>query len=277
MTEEKEVDPLGGVIGTWFSQAKSWWGTGLVVQASVATAGCVAVILDSSSGLLALLVSAATVVGSVALWRADHLRLRAESLLRHMEFRSGFGWPIDPKLLADTVTRALAVEALVKSRLQEQGVYYASQAPLGSQRVLENLSESAWWTQQLAEYMGRVSLFACALLGLVSLWSLLVAASVVGSGPVIVSAVVISVVALLLSSSLARLPIEYLALAAQAKNIDERATGLLSSGSISERDALRLLNDYQLTRVTAQPIPDWAWRRRRDALNQIWKQYRGIP
>jgi hypothetical protein len=122
--------------------------------------------------------------------------------------------------------------------------------------------------------MGQVTAVGAIALGVLTLWSLLVAATIGSTDPLEVSNVVTAVIALVFAGSLVRLPVDYFNLSARASEYDRKSSELIRAGSVTERDALRLLSDYQLERATAPLLPDWAWRARRRHLNEIWKTYR---
>jgi hypothetical protein len=273
-TNKMPSDPLRGVLSVWFSRAKSWWGISLGAQVVASLAGALSVLIDRASSEVALGVGLAAVLGSAGLWRSESLRHRAELLLRHFELEDAFGWIVESKILADNLSKAIPLAAKAATRAQEQGGFFASDQPAGPIRALDNLRESAWWTQQLAWFMGQVTAVGAAALGLLALWSLLIAANAVGSNPLQVSNVVTAVIALVFAGNLVRLPIDYFGLSADASEYDQKSSELIRSGNVTERDALRLLSDYQLTRATAPLIPDWAWRARRQSLNTIWNTYR---
>jgi hypothetical protein len=268
------TDPLAGIVSAWFTKAKSWWGASTCAQAVTAMVAAIAVLVERTPSSLALSVALISIAGSGGIWRSERIRQRAEALLRHVELADAFGWEVDPKVLSDALIEAIPDESLAASRGHEQGSFFSSRRPPGPERALENLGESAWWTQHLAETMGRIAVVGTILLFFLTLYSLVIAAAVVGGGVVTVSAVVTAVVALIFAATLVRLPFDYLHLAGQARSFDEKASALLRSGDASETQALRLLADYQLTRATSVLIPDWVWRSRRSHLNRTWAVYR---
>ncbi len=273
--ESSKSSRAKGVLSVWFSNAKRWWAAALVAQIAVSLAAAITVVADVLSPGWGLTFLAISVVGSICQWRSDSLRQRAETLLRHVELEEGLGWEINLKVLSDYFAMAIPVEAGSKVRAREQGSFYASTRPRGPVRALENLQESAWWTQHLASFVGWIALLSTIGLGLVALWSLLVALSVLGSAsPIMLSNVIAAVVALIFAGNLVRLPCDYFAFSHDAKEFDSLANTLAKSGAPTENDTLRLVADYQLRRAMGPPLPDWAWRLRRKHLNRIWKETR---
>lgn len=274
-SSENASDPLRGVLSVWFSCAKTWWGVSLSAQVLASLCGALYVLTNRASAEVAFIVGLISILGSAGLWWSESLRQRAESLLRHFEFEDAFGWKVDPKILADNLSKAIPLAAKAAARASEQASFFASVRPTGPLRALDNLRESAWWTQQVAWFMAKFVAVGVILLVLITLWSLLVAASVIGStDPLVVSRIVTAVICVVFAGNLVRLPVDYFNFSAEASDYDLKGSELLRSGNVTERDALRLLSDYQLERATAPLLPDWAWRIRRAHLNEIWITYR---
>lgn len=269
---ERPSSALRGVLSIWFSRAKSWWGVSLGAQIAASLYGAISVLTVTASPCTALLVGVVSVLGGAGLWWSEALRQRAESLLRLVEFEDGFGWVVDKKILADSLARAIPIATKVPARAQEQGNFFASSETTGSRRALANLQESAWWTQHLSAFMVWVTTVAAVVVGVLALWSLLVAATVIGAAtPLVLSNVVTAVIALVFAGNLIRLPFDYSSLSANACEADQKASELIETGSVDMSDALRLLGDYQLKRALGPQIPDWVWRLRREHLNKIWR------
>jgi hypothetical protein len=274
--EENKSKPLRGVLSAWLSGGKTWWGTSLTVQILASLGAAVSVLKGPVSAKWALVLGVASIAGLLGRWRADSLRQRAESLLRQVELEDGFDWKVSPKIVADSLSRGIAVAKSAANRAREQANFYASSRQAGSLRALDNLRESAWWTQQNAQWMGWIAVWIVVVLCLVAVWSLLVAATVIGPPTALeVSRLLAAGISVVFAGNLVRLPFEYFRLANSASESDRKASDMIqANGSPTEADALRLLGDYQLARAMGPPIPDWVWRMRRDHLNEIWRQTR---
>ena len=85
---------------------------------------------------------------------------------------------------------------------------------------------------------------------------------------------VAATIATVVSAELIWIPMEYHALATEADRLERRAGHLVRS-KVSDRDAYRLLRDYQVARGAAPPIPDWLWSRMRGRLNEAWRTQEG--
>lgn len=268
--------PLRELLAACFSRSKFWWGLGLIAQIVASLAGAVSVLTSNASLQFAIIIGLVSSLASASTWRSESLRARAESLLRHLEFKEGFGWPIEPKILADNLSRRIFVSETARRRARQQGTLYYNQDPPGATKALHNLRESSWWSEQISHWMAQLSTVMTLVVLLVCLWSLLVSASLLGAtGPLELSNVLTAFIALAFTGNLIKLPVDYFKFAKLAQEFDQKASHYIQVSSITERDVLRLLTDYQLARSTAPFLPDWAWKIRKNELNQIWSKYRG--
>jgi hypothetical protein len=265
-----------GVLSAWLSSGKSWWGVSLTIQIITSLGGAVAVLVGSVSPGWALLLGLTSVAALLGRWRGDFFRQLGEALLRHVELEDGMGWPISRKVLADSLARGIGVARSADSRAREQENFYASTRKHGPLRTLDNVSESAWWTQQNAHWIAWKMVLLVVVLCLMAVWSLLVAAAIIGPpDPIEVSRLITAGISIVFAGNLVRLPYEYFRLSSKASESDQKASELIGGkSSPTEAEAVRLLGDYQLARAMGPPIPDWVWRRRRDRLNEIWNKTR---
>lgn len=264
-----------GALSIWFSRSKMWWGIGMTLQVVVAVAAAITAVCGSIAGWVGLMLGSGAVVGAICRWRGDSLRHRADTLLKHVELDDGFGWEIDRKVLSDNLVMAIPLETGARSRGAEQGNFYASSREPGPLRALENLRESAWWTQHLARWMAWFTGIGTIVLLGVTMWGLLAALTIVGPADVIVlSNVLVAVLAVIVATDLVRLPFDYHAMSQDACDFDSLASALLGPGRPTVDQALRLVTDYQLRRALAPQVPDWVWRLRRKRLDAIWSTTR---
>lgn len=273
--EENASKPLRGVLSAWLSGGKTWWGVSLTVQMLASLGAAFSVLAGVTSPEWALVLAIASIGGLLGRWRSDSLREHAEWLLRQVELEDGFGWIVSAKVVADSLSQGIGVAKRALNRAREQSDFYATSRVPGPLRALDNLRESAWWTQQNSQWMGWVATWVVVLLCLAAVWSLLVAATVIGfPTPLEVSGLLTAGISLVFAGNLIRLPFKYFKLSHDASECDRRASEMIQSGNPTDSEALRLLSDYQLARAMGPPIPDWVWRKRRDHLNEIWRTTR---
>lgn len=261
-----------GVLSAWLSRAKLWWGASLTVQVLVSLGAGLSALRGGVPPAWPLFLGVASIVGVLGRWRADVLRQRAEKLLRQVELEDGLGWLVNPKLIADTLARAIGLESMAENRAREQGNFFASSRERSASRLLDNLRESAWWTQQNAEWLGWIVVWIVLMLVVLAVLSLLVASTIIGPPSALdVSRLLTAGISVVFAGNLIRLPFDYFRLAVAGSEADRMASEMVRAQTApTEADALRLLGDYQLARAMGPPIPDWVWRRRREHLNAIW-------
>jgi hypothetical protein len=85
--------------------------------------------------------------------------------------------------------------------------------------------------------------------------------------------VVTSVLMLILSLGLIRLTLSYYSFNRKAQRVEERAGELLKYG-FGDMEAVKVYNEYHLSRAVAPLIPDQVWRWNQKYLNELWEQYR---
>ncbi len=209
-------------------------------------------------------------------WRSDTNKGTAEALLRKLDGRDSFGWPISRAELSDLLMRSPSkVDKLVVAKaLSEE--YFASEEPPGTLRALENLQESAWWSKHLSERMRSYYLAGTCLLVGIAVLVLLVSIQTIDDKQTLSSLgrIVTSVLTLVFSLNLFRSVLGYHNFSVKAGQIEKSTENLLASPGVQESEIIKLMSEYQLARASAPLLPTWLWNRMEDELNATWKQYR---
>ena len=86
--------------------------------------------------------------------------------------------------------------------------------------------------------------------------------------------VVTSAIMLVISLDLVSLMLKYYDFSGQSELIEKAANELLQGEQENIVPALKLWQDYHVSRSTGPMIPTWLWLLRRGDLNKIWEQYR---
>jgi hypothetical protein len=158
-------------------------------------------------------------------------------------------------------------------RLLREGITYSSAKGPGAARVLENLSESAWYTKHLASWCA--SLLRAVFLGSVGIAAalLLLSATSLSGTPVGLGAArfVAATLIFLISVGTLRSWLAYAAISQKAGGIDGEACRLLDAQTFDSFEAQRLLAEYQLARASGPLVPTWVWKLRRGTLNNNWQ------
>jgi len=150
---------------------------------------------------------------------------------------------------------------------------FSSGKPVGPSRVVENLVETAWFTKHLAGSCRNI-FFAVFVVSLIlSVVLLLITASSAAqvSSRLAAAKCVSATLTFLISVGVLREWLSFLEFSKNAGEIEAEAERLCR-GDVTEFEAQRLLAEYQMIRAAAPLIPTVAWKIRRDALNEAWKQ-----
>jgi hypothetical protein len=157
-------------VNTAYNKAKGWAGAVLALQVVLFLAGVVAVFAPKVTLSYPWIALPLALVVAWISSQASKFKGMAETAKRQHELLAGFGIAPSGGQLADlrvNLPKGLPEET---DKFLRQGITYSSGKPPGPVRVLENLSESAWFTKHLAEW-------CCILLRAVFVISLVVAVS----------------------------------------------------------------------------------------------------
>jgi hypothetical protein len=247
----------------------------LLCKFSIVLLGTLVIWLSVLSKLTPFIVFLLTIMSEWLLWRSDSAKAIAESLLRKLDFRDGFGWDISKAEMSDILART---PAKLRGKIQPEGRredYFASKDEHGPKRALKNIQESAWWSKHLAEKMGQYTFAFTVVCVVGSLFIHGVSLSTVANLDALsgIGRVVTSVLMLLLSLGLIRLTLNYYGFSRKAQNAEERASELLKYG-FGDMEAVKVYNEYHLSRASAPLIPDQVWKWNQKHLNELWEEYR---
>jgi hypothetical protein len=263
---------LERLTSLYYKKAEVWRYWHLRIEALIYVAGVFAVFVHDlpleypAVGLALVLVTALLAA------QGEKLRDTAESLKRQHEYWQGLGIAPSKAMLAEVQVHAPGDLPREMAEILRQGLTFSSARALGPNRLLENLSESSWFTKELAAWCSarlREIFIGSVLIALIVL--LVVATSVHGgTASSSVAKCVASTLAFLMSVGVMKSWLAFERYSREAGEIDSEAQRVLASGAASALDAQRLLSEYQLLRASAPAIPTWIWSRKRHQLNQIW-------
>lgn len=261
------------LVNTAYDRAKVWSGAVMGLQVLLFLAGVVAVFVPQLTLTYPWIALPLALVVAWLSSQASKFKGMAETAKRQHEYLVGFGIAPSRGQLADlriSLPNGLSEET---DKLLRQGITYFSGKPPGSIRVLENLSESAWFSKHLAQWCGLLlrAVFVGSLIVAVSL--LLLSATTLAGTPVGFAAAkcVAATLLFLISIGTLRSWMAYCRLSEKARDTDAEATRLLATGTPDSFEVQRLFAEYQLARASAPLIPTWVWRIRRDILNRNWE------
>jgi hypothetical protein len=260
----------------YFSLAKRRARYAFLCKFLVFVVGILAVFIPNFASITPLFVLVLAIAAEFLSWRSDTHKGKAEAWLRKLDGLDSFGWQISKAELSDLLVQSpIKIDNLVMEEALKQA-YFASQETQGTQRALENLQESAWWSKHLTERMWQYYTVATALLFILALIILLTSISIFDNTQILssVGRIITSTLTLIVSLNLARSILNYYSFSLRAGRIEATADILLKSPTLHESEVIKLWNEYHLARSSAPIIPTWLWNQMRDRLNETWKQCR---
>ncbi|MCY4081869.1 MAG: hypothetical protein OXF54_16625 [Caldilineaceae bacterium] len=269
----KESISIRLLMAAQFDEAKRWWLWANVSRLLVVIVTVISLFWKEWLDWIWLLPAGFTVTHSLLQWRADTLQGKADAITRQLELQDGFGWKISEQEKADL---SLEVSDKVKKKAQgtEESPYFDSRQEAFARRAVENLKQSAWYTRHLAKKMAKYVFVLCAfaaVLALISIFVIVFSPPLHRWGPNI-GRIVIIVLVFVVAYGYLRLGFQYRSLSSQAEKSSNRASRLLELETLTEIQAIRLLHEYQIARVTAPMIPGWIWNIMKGDLNRLWEQ-----
>ena len=272
-SESEEPINVRLLTAAQFDEAKRWWFGANVSRLLVIIVTVVSLLWKEWLGWIWVLAAILTIIHSLLQWRADTLQGKAEGIKRKFEFQDGLGWKISEQEKVDLM---LEISSKVKKAAYgtEDSPYFDSRQEASTRRAVENLKQSAWYTRYLAKEMAKYVLVLSTLVFLVFLLFVFMAllSPLLQQWGATLGRIVITVLALTIAYGYLRLGFQYRSLSSQAEKASNGASQLLELETLTEIQAIRLLHEYQIARVTAPMIPDWLWNRTKDELNRLWKQ-----
>lgn len=256
-----------------YDRSKRWWWSSLACKVGVFIVGTIVVLWAPGWKSSAVLIFLIYLASELSLLRSDSFKGRAETIVRKLDFEESFGWNISGAEMSDFEMRSPARlrKNLPTSASEEE--YFASTEVLGPRRAAENVVESAFWSKHLAERMGHLCLGITSILVIGSIVVLVVIIDSVQDVSSLsnVGRLVTSALMLVFSLGLLKLMVSYYGFSKKADRAEQAAENLLK-GDCNERDAIKVLHDYQVARAGAPLLPTRLWKRMRDDLNEQWKR-----
>ena len=272
-SETEEPISVRLLMAAQFDEAKRWWFWANVSRILVVIITIISLLWKEWLDWIWLLPAGFTVTHSLLQWRADTLQGKADVITRKLEFQDGFSWKISEQEKADLILEA-SDKVKKKAHGTEDSPYFDSRQEVFARKAVKNLKQSAWYTRHLAKKMAKYMFALCAsasVLALLSIFVIVFSPPLQRWGPNIGRIVIIAFVFMVAYGYL-RLSFQYRSLSNQAEKSSDSATQLLEREALTEIQAIRLLHEYQIARVTAPMIPDWLWNRTKDELNRLWQQ-----
>src|SRR5438094_4725834 len=141
-TRPHNVDKIRDMVS---ARCKRWLAVALSLKVLLFAGGTLTVVMSIDSWIAPLAIAAIVAASELTMWRSDFLKGVAETVQRKLDFEDSFGWRITNADIRDVLARYGKNLSLTQE--ESASNYFASQDPPGTQRALQNLQESAWWSK----------------------------------------------------------------------------------------------------------------------------------
>jgi hypothetical protein len=270
---------LHQIIAKTFRKAKRWYVGYLFCQLVVLIFAVASIFTQVNPNLSALVAFLGVLATECVRWRSDFWKFEGESAKRKLEAADGFGSAVDRSSIADWLAAKPKGFLNDVVPVEIQGSEFDSNRPAGA---VENTLESAWWSKHLSRRMVVYLSFilfvivAVALIALTFSIASLKSATIQQSGAVVqnVGGILCAVLIFVFSINVVRLLTDFFVFAADAKEILRRCSELAKSSSVTEREALAVMHDYQIARNSAPLLPTIVWEIHGKHLREQWACYR---
>jgi len=258
--------------------AKRWWWCARGLQALVTSIGLFVALWGKFATELALLAAVFSICVVIAQWMSDSRRSGAQAILRKFEMLDALGWNVSPRELRNLhVSLPPGVKTKLDSSSKSPYKYFASKSPRSAKRLMENLTETTYFSQHLAKRSAQVFFAITALIFAAAVILLILALqeSTTQTVEETTAKVVVSVLVFLFTAGFVRLTYEFYNFSQIASRIEAGASLLCRQDNIDMEEAIKLYHEYQIARAGAPLIPTQIWKWMRDELNKRWEQYEG--
>lgn len=266
---------LAHLLNIAASKAKSWAASVILLHLFIFSGGILSIFSPAWSLAYPYIAFPIAALSGWLSLRSAQLKSRSEQIKRHLEYLDGLG--VGPTQNQMANIRAELPESLSAdvNPLLAVGVSYSSVHPPGLKRLLENLSESAFFSHHLARksaYYLSVVVTAATVISISALFFCLRSTSVTSTAVDVSRAIAVTLAFIISIGSIKNI-VGYLSFSSKAENTLAEATRALSSAAAPEAiAAYRLASEYQLARAGAPHNPTWVWHIHRAYLNKIWAE-----
>jgi hypothetical protein len=257
-----------------FSRSKHLWyaralpiGIGVYVAALVATLP----LPSRAAGLLAVGTVLAQITAFAFRTAALGCYAEAEGIRRRVMLQDGLGIAPSPAQLAKVHERSTGMKT-IEATLNRP--YYDSDETQGPRRLLDIISQAAFFTGSLARRTWHI--FAViAVLGLVAPMVVVLIAALIRtseSALEITARVVIASMGFWAAGDFAAMPMQFFQLSLTADRLHDQCERLLTDTNPNVTGALLMYTEYNCGVVKSPPIPFRVYEAYRDRLNQAWHE-----
>lgn len=252
-----------------FAKAKRLFGFALIVKILIFVIGLYGLSNPSLQNYLPLMILLLSLTSETFSIISDKYKSQGEKLLRALDLRLSFGSAI-PKTIELELNEQIAKKKR-KEFTEEEDTYFASTAPAGPKKALENLRESSWYSKKEANTMLIIYNVLTITLITLSLIAVIIASKAI-MNPEIRNQTTntsTSFLMLLISLWMIKGGYSYFKMREMCDKFFISSDSLLKH-EINEEDAKRLWNEYHLYRATFPLLPEWLWKLKGESLERAW-------
>jgi hypothetical protein len=255
-------------------EAKWYWSASLLLGVAVFAAGAIGIFFPVASTAMAYLATVLSLAAFLSNQTFENSRSKAQELRRKLDLQDSFGWRVETDEFNDLLLRCSNSVKKKACSQKPDAPYFDSQELHGPKRALQNVRESAWWSEHLSERMFQLSLKVTLVLAAAAVASTIAALATVDTGVVKdlsiytkLARAVTSLLMLVFSLSLVKLTINYYKFSKGAAKCKEAANGQLKKSPRNKDQALINMYNYFIVRSGSPVLPTWLWKWHRDELN----------
>jgi hypothetical protein len=258
-------------------EAKGFWGISLFLGGFVFVIGLLGIFNPYMSNGAAYLCSVMTLLSFIFNLAFESSRGKAQELRRKLDLLDSFGWAIPDGTCSDILLRCSKIVKMQAKGKHLEHPYFASTEPVGAKRALQNVRESAWWSEHLAEKMFKRVAWAT---GIIVLGALTASITTLAMVPMQlhkdltvysnIARAVTSLLMLIFSLNLVKLTISYYKFSKESARCKDAASAQLTKTGKGLDNAIVTMYEYFLIRSTSPVLPTWLWSRHRDELNALY-------
>ena len=256
--------------------AKAWWWITRGLQLIVLVFGIVITVWNVLPTELAILASLFSTGSVITQWIADHSKGNAQAIHRKFEFLDALGWEVISQELRNLhVSLPPGVKAKLDKSPNSPYSYFASKTPRSPRRLMENLTESTFFSRHLAMRCAQIFGFITIVIFILAIAMLMftLQGSPSPSTGLVTAKIFVAVLGFLFTAGFIRLTYDFYRFSQVSTRAEDNACQLLKQTDVELEEAIKLYHEYQLARASSPLIPTLIWKSMRDELNKRWEQY----
>jgi hypothetical protein len=258
-----------------FKEAKRLWAVATILKVGALALGVVG-ILSVPSPYLPLVMLLLAFLSEFFQLNSDHVKSRAESILRKLDSCGSFGGQISVAEIRDLLATIKQEQRKKYGEADALDAYFDSREEPGPVKAMENLYESCWYSGRLALRMTQIYGVAISIVVLCSLAFLVFSLGRSDVDPQKIIKVLSAELMLLVSLNMIKLVWSYYRMHQKCSRTEEAALRL-SRSNVSDSEAHRQWHEYQVARNSFPLIPDWLWTKMSASLNDAWNSAKLDP